>query len=39
MDAGWKVDPANKTWIDPKNYNTQIPGNVDPENPGEEYKE
>lgn len=39
MDSGWKVDPTSKNWLDPTGYNTQLPATVDPENPGEEYKE
>lgn len=39
MDLNWKIDPTSKNWLDPTGYNTQLPATVDPENPGEEYKE
>ena len=39
MNANWKIDPTSKNWLDPTGYNTQLPATVDPENPGEKYKE
>ena len=39
MNSNWKVDPTSKNWLDPTGYNTQLPATVDPENPGENYKE
>ena len=39
MNLGWRVDPSSKNWLDPTGYNTQLPAIVDPENPGEKYKE
>ena len=39
MNSNWKVDPTSKNWLDPTGYNTQLPATVDPENPGDKYKE
>ena len=39
MNSGWRIDPSSKNWLDPTGYNTQLPATVDPNAPGEKYKE